>query len=183
MSLEELISTYGYAAVLVGSMLEGETVLVIAGFLSYLGHLRFPLVVAVAFAGTFAADQFLFHLGRRQGGALLDRWPDGKAKAARVLRLLNKHQVAVILGFRFVYGFRVITPFLIGMSRVPPVRFFLLNGTSALAWALLISTLGYFLGRAIEAILGDLKRYEIRIVVVLALIGFAVWLVHRFRKG
>ena len=39
MSLEALISHYGYAAVAIGTFFEGETILVIAGFASHQGYL------------------------------------------------------------------------------------------------------------------------------------------------
>ena len=42
-NLEPLVSTYGYPALLVGTFLEGETILVIAGFLAHRGYCRrFP---------------------------------------------------------------------------------------------------------------------------------------------
>jgi membrane protein DedA with SNARE-associated domain len=56
--------------ILVGAFLEGETLLVIAGFLAHRGYLGLPFVIAAAFAGTLAGDQLYFHIGRmyeRQG--------------------------------------------------------------------------------------------------------------------
>ncbi|SPD74464.1 hypothetical protein PITCH_A230150 [uncultured Desulfobacterium sp.] len=37
MSLEEIISTYGYAAIVAGTFFEGETILVIGGFAAHRG--------------------------------------------------------------------------------------------------------------------------------------------------
>jgi len=52
MSLEEIISNYGYAALLIGTFIEGETILVLAGFAAHRGYLDLPLVVTCAFIGT-----------------------------------------------------------------------------------------------------------------------------------
>jgi membrane protein DedA with SNARE-associated domain len=37
MGLESLINTYGYLAILVGTLLEGETILVLGGFAAHRG--------------------------------------------------------------------------------------------------------------------------------------------------
>jgi len=66
-SLETLLGTYGYPALLVGTFFEAETFLVLAGFAASLGYLEVPWVILVAFAGTMSGDQLFFYLGRRQG--------------------------------------------------------------------------------------------------------------------
>lgn len=186
MSVEQWIVNYGYVAVLVGTFLEGETVLVIAGFAAHRGYLELWLVIAAAFAGTFLGDQLFFYLGRLKGDDVLNRRPTWKAKSGRVLALLKRHQVWLILGFRFLYGLRTVTPFLIGVSGVAPLRFFLLNGIGALIWAIVVGVLGYFLGHAVELMLGEVKRYELWIIALIALLGGCIWLVQRFvrtRRG
>jgi membrane protein DedA with SNARE-associated domain len=39
MTLDQLIDTYGYWAILVGTLLEGETILLLGGFAAYQGYL------------------------------------------------------------------------------------------------------------------------------------------------
>lgn len=64
MDLAALIGTYGYWAVALGCLLEGETVLLLAGFAAHRGYLQWPVVVAVAAAAGFAGDMAFFLLGR-----------------------------------------------------------------------------------------------------------------------
>lgn len=45
MSLEYLIDTYGYPAILIGTFLEGETILVLGGIVAKLGYLKLPWVM------------------------------------------------------------------------------------------------------------------------------------------
>ena len=45
-SLQSLIEHYGYFAVFLGCFLEGETVLVLAGFAAHMGYLSLPGVIA-----------------------------------------------------------------------------------------------------------------------------------------
>ena len=56
MDINHLISQYGYAALIVGSMAEGETITLLGGVAAHQGLLKFPLVViAVALHALTAA--------------------------------------------------------------------------------------------------------------------------------
>lgn len=178
MTVEQLIATYGYLAVVVGTILEGETVLVLAGFAAHRGYMHFRYVLLAAFLGSLTGDQLYFFLGRKHGAALLARRPRWQANAARVHRILERRQALFIIAFRFglLYGFRAVAPFVIGMSRVPTSRFVLFNAIGAAAWALSIGALGYFFGHALELMLGDVKRYELEAFLFLVAIGAGLWL-------
>jgi membrane protein DedA with SNARE-associated domain len=182
--VEHLIATYGYLAVAVGSFLEGETVLVMAGFAAHRGYMDFRYVVLTAFLGSFAGDQLYFFLGRKHGVALLARRPRWQARAARVHRLLERRHALFIIAFRFglVWGFRTVAPFVIGMSRVPTSRFVLFNTIGAAAWALSIGALGYFFGHGLELLLGDVKRYELEAFLFLVAVGAGSWLWRFLRR-
>ncbi|MBI2752438.1 MAG: DedA family protein [Betaproteobacteria bacterium] len=175
MSLEQLVATYGYAAILIGTFFEGETILVVGGFLAHRGYLELPWVIACAFAGTLLGDQLYFYLGRSKGMELLERRPRWQAKSVQVLELLRRHQVPLILGFRFLYGLRTITPFLIGASGVAPLRYTILNAAGSAVWALAIGIAGYVLGQALQTLLEEIKRYELWILAAIAGTGAAVW--------
>jgi len=182
MPIEQLISAHGYVVILIGTFLEGETVLVVGGFLAHRGYLELPWVIAAAFMGTLAGDQLFFFLGRKKGLQYLSKRPTWQAKAGRVSGLLHKHQLWIILGFRFLYGFRTVTPFLIGSSGFAPVRFVVLNVIGAAVWAVVFGVLGYLLGPTFELFLKETKRYELRIVLVIIMVGVAFWLVHLFME-
>lgn len=182
MTLVELLDSYGYAALAVGTFLEGETILVLAGFAAHRGYMSLPLVMLAAFAGTFFGDQLFFHLGRRQGDAFLRRRVTWVPKVERVQDLIERHHVLFILGFRFLYGLRTVSPFAIGMSEVPARRYLVLNLIGAAVWAMAVAYLGYSLGEAAEALLGRLRRYELAIFAAIAALGAIVWGVHFARR-
>ena len=73
--LSDFVTHYGYWAVVVGCLLEGETLLVLAGFAAKQGYLSLPLVMALGAAMGAASDMAFFWLGRRHGAAVLARWP------------------------------------------------------------------------------------------------------------
>lgn len=178
MSAEQLIEHYGYLAVLIGTFLEGETILVLAGLLAKLGHLSFSGVVLAAFAGSLLGDQLYFHLGRRYGRALLARRPQWQAKAERLDGLLVRWGALLVLGFRFLYGLRTVSPFAIGMSGFPALKFVMLNAGGAALWSLVIAGLGYLFGHGLELILGNLHQYRWLLIALVALAGAGIWLAH-----
>jgi len=172
MPLEDLIVQYGYLALFIGTFLEGETILIVAGYLAQNDYLDLNLVILSAFLGTFAGDQLFFFIGHFKGMRFLDKRPLWKSKADKAFRLLNRHQIGVILGFRFLYGIRNITPFAIGSSGFSPFRFFILNFFGALTWAIAFGSLGYHIGTVADNILDDIKKYEL--IVFASILGLTL---------
>jgi membrane protein DedA with SNARE-associated domain len=179
----QLLQQYGYVAVLIGTLLEGETILLIAGFAAHRGYLDPAAVIAVAATGGFLGDQAFFWLGRLRGQRVIARWPRLQAHAQQVNVLLERHHTWIIIGIRFMYGLRVAGPVLIGMSSVGALRFAALNLVGAVLWAGAIGGAGYLFGQAVEMMLGDVKRYELLALGVLLAAGIAVWVLRRLRKG
>lgn len=160
MSLIQLLADYGYLAVFVGALLEGETVLLLAGFAAHQGYLSLPLVCVIAMVGGTLGDQAYFLLGRRYGESLLRRFPRWLPRVRRVKQLLLRYHAGLIVGVRFMYGLRVVGPIAIGMSGVPVWRFVLFNLLGAALWAPLVAGVGYFFGQTLHWLFADLKRYE-----------------------
>ncbi len=59
MDLNTLISQYGYAALVIGSPAEGETVTLLGGVAAHQGLLKFPLVVLSVALGGMIGDRAL----------------------------------------------------------------------------------------------------------------------------
>jgi membrane protein DedA with SNARE-associated domain len=182
MPLEILIQKYGYLAIFIGAFLEGETILIIGGFVAHRGYLMLLYVIFTAFLGTLLADQLFFFIGRFKGREFLDRCPKWQLRAEKAQRLLEKYQTLVIIGFRFIYGIRTVTPFVLGMSKVKTWRFVCLNILSALAWATGIGTAGYFFGMTVSVILENIKEYERIIILGIAVTGLITWGFHFLRN-
>jgi len=182
MSLEYLISTWGYAAVAVGTFFEGETILILGSFASHRGYLQLPWVMFSGFLGSLTGDQLYFHIGRARGRPAIAKVPAWQAKSARVFALLQRNEALAILGFRFLFGLRTVTPFIIGASGVSPLRFLLLDMLGAALWAGAFGTLGYLFGYSLEILLGDLKRYELLLFALIAVAGALAWLLRALRR-
>ncbi len=151
-----------YLLILAWTFVEGETVVLVAGALiSSQGDsgLNIHLLVLVAFLGSFAGDQTYYYIGRRYGTALLKRWPRFEKKIDWAFKMVRSQETLFILTFRFLYGVRNFSPFVIGISGVPWPKFLALNCIAALIWALSFAWGGYFLGTMLEGWLGEHKGY------------------------
>jgi membrane protein DedA with SNARE-associated domain len=185
MDLAALIAQYGLLAVFAGSLLEGETVLLLGGYAAHRGYLDFAAVIAVAWLGAVIGDQLWFALGRRHGTQLIARRPRLGDKIRRALGLIERHPVAIILAMRFAWGLRTALPIAFGTSRVPWRRFLLLNLLSALLWAPLVAGIGYVFGALIASHIHGLHRFEhwgMLAVLMLALIVHLIFQLNARRR-
>jgi membrane protein DedA with SNARE-associated domain len=181
MNLESIIAIYGYPALFAGILLEGETVLIIAGFLAHRGYLHLSLVMIVAFLGAYLYGQAFFYLGKRGKGAFLERMPRFQPGLLKVNRLLDAYQTLIVIGFRFLYGMRTVTPLVIGISGYSSRRFALLNAIGSFFWALAIASIGFLFGQVLDAMLSDIRRYELWVLFGIAFAGAAVWIIRSRR--
>jgi membrane protein DedA with SNARE-associated domain len=92
-NLAELIQTYGYLALAVGTFFEGEAVLLLAGFAVQRGYMSLGDVILVAMAASVVGDQIYYHLGRSQGPRLLRRFPSLQSGSLRMSALIRRYQV------------------------------------------------------------------------------------------
>ncbi len=174
------IATYGYLAVFIGTLLEGETILIAAGIAAHQGLLDWPIVILVAMAGGTLGDQLMFLLGRWKGDALIERHPRLARHKPRVRDLLVRHNTLLILSVRFLYGLRIAGPLILGSFRVPVLRFALLNTLGAALWASLVTAAGYTFGVAISALISDIKKFGIIALVAISVLGLLIWLWRRY---
>ncbi|SBV99602.1 putative membrane-associated protein [uncultured delta proteobacterium] len=178
----DLLQSYGYLALLIGTFLEGETIVIIAGFLAQQELLSPPLIALCAFCGSVTSDQFMFILGRWKGMAIIQRFEKLEKKVAKAARLLARYETPLILGFRFIYGVRNVTPILMGVSGVSHLKFLVLNVIGAAVWAVSFTAAGYFFGQAVTVFLEAVPHAGRYVLGGLAAVIFVVWLVHKRRK-
>jgi len=183
--LQDFIVQFGYFAVFVGTFLEGETVLALAGLAAAYGYLSFPGVIAVAVVGAFLGDQTAFFIDRRFGVRIIARYPTIAAKAPRVQALVRRWDGVSVILLRFCYGLRIAGPIVIGSCRISPWRLAFFNFIGTLIWAPLVAGLGYVAGEALEMWLGRLKHVQVAVLMAVALValigGVTVMLRRRSR--
>lgn len=183
MMLQHFLQEFGYFALFLGTFFEGETILVLAGFLAFRGYMNINLVVVVAFFGSYAGDQLWYFMGRKHGRKLLARKPRWQLMGDRALEHIRRHPDIWVLGFRFVYGLRTVMPVAIGLSGYPPGRYLLLNGIGAAVWAAALGAAAYKFGAVLEGLLGNVKKYELWVLGALLVIGVLLWIRRRIKNA
>lgn len=186
MDMNALIAQYGYAALMVGSLAEGETITLLGGVAAHQGLLKFPLVVLAVAVGGMAGDQILYFLGRRFGSRLLRRFSRHRGKIRQASRLIQRRPWLFVIGSRFMYGFRLLGPVLIGASRLSPAVFLPLNILGALLWALIFTSLGYLGGEVISPLLHHLDHHIKHLIwlllAVAVVLAMRIWFRRRSRQ-
>ena len=182
MSPELLLHKYGYLAVFIGTFLEGETILVMAGFFAERGYLDIFVVAIVAALGAYIGHVFWFFMGRRYGVKLLDRFPKMKQHFGRGIRLFERYGATAIIITQWLYGLRITCAVIIGISRISVLKFLIFEAISVAIWAVAISAAGYFFGAAVERVLGRAAHIEKYGLIILVVAAIGVWGYHKWKE-
>ena len=182
MPIEQIITSYGAIGVFVGTFFEGEAIVILAAFAAHQGYLPLWEVIAAAFTGACLGDQFYFYLGRHQGMAFLARRPAWKGRvdkatpADRPVSCLDHpgHSLFVRTALGAVLYDRDEPYIELDVYRSECRRGGHLGGAD--------QPRGYYLGRTMEVVLADAKKYELAAAGLIILAGGIVWGVRRYRQ-
>jgi len=187
MTIETLIIRYGVAAIFVGAGVEGETSVVAGGVLAHRHLIPLWAAMAAASTGSFVADQLFFAAGRYFRDSPRVRKIESKPAFAKAIAIFERHPTLFVIGFRFLYGLRTVSPMAIGTSHVRTRTFLLLNALSAAVWGILFTGIGYAFGGGIERLFGGsvsagriLPIATVVIVLLLTIAQTVRWLHHRY---
>ena len=185
MTIEGLVSQYGLFAVFLGAGTEGEAAAVAGGLLAHRHLVPLWQVLIAVYAGTLVAGQLLFLASRRFRSSPWIARQIARPAAAKVMRALERRPIAFILIYRFVFGIRLLTPLVLGGSRISTVRFSLLNALAAAIWTAVFTGLGYGFGKSVERLFGHLpsRPHLILIGGVVVVVALALVILHRLRRA
>lgn len=181
--IQDWLSQYGYLAIIVITFLEGESVVILAGIAAYQGMMSLEWVLVAAVIGSFCGDQFYFTIGRCYGAPMLKKWPSLEGKIAWAFRLVRNYETLFILCFRFIYGVRNISPFVIALAGVPRIKFMALNLVAACLWAMTFTFGGYFFGKALEKVMGNHQTIALIVLVVVVVVAAIIAWIRKRRNA
>src|SRR5215831_9121627 len=154
-----LILRYGYAVIFVAAAAEGDATLLTASFLARRAYLHLDVVMLVAATATIAINQAYFWVGRRYGPMRLAAMRQHRA-STRALGWVEQHGLPLVVGSRFVYGFRIAIPAACGATGMSPLTFSLGDMVGSLLWVCIIGGGGYAIGHILTFIVNDLRAHE-----------------------
>lgn len=159
MSLDALVAAWGIPALVLGGLLEGDTVGILGGAAAHRGAFGFGEAAAALGVGAALADQGWFHAARRgRGHRLIQRLASGTA-AERLLSLIARRPLIAVAAFRFIPGMRTVGPVVLGLSDVPARIYVPVNLLSVAVWAMLVTGIGYGGSRLLQQVAGELALH------------------------
>ncbi len=132
-----------YWLVYAGTIMEGETALLLGSLAASQGLVKLAWVIAAAFAGATTGDQISYQLFRRFGPGMVSRNETLKRRSEKARRLLKGHPVKFIIVSRFFWGLRSACMLALAASDVPSRVFVPANLFACALWSVIIGSLGY----------------------------------------
>ncbi|MBI5136785.1 MAG: DedA family protein [Nitrospirae bacterium] len=174
----QLVADYGYLAVFVGTFLEGEAVLLCAGFAAHQGLLSAPLVVLTAALGAYTGHIAFFFAGRWKGRAWLFGHRRLGRHARKADRIITRNGWTSVFVLQYLYGARIAGALAFGMSSFRLPRFLALQTVNCLVWAAVVTAAGYLVSQSLDAARGRLALIS---AAVVALLVAGAWVIARRR--
>jgi membrane protein DedA with SNARE-associated domain len=173
--MEAFIDKFGYIAIVVGTFLEGEAILLVGGLFAVMGYLHPIGVIIAAFFGALAGDLASYFLGSLKPRRFLRAIGVVRRHEAQARKFFQKYGPASMVLGRFLYGMRIAGGFVCGLVGMPVRKFLLWATIGCSIWAVIVGSLGYMLGEGVQLLLGDVRHYQQYTLLGMIGIGMVGW--------
>jgi len=167
-----LVIIFVESGVFFGFFFPGDSLLFAAGLLASQGFLNiWALLLLVPLAAILGVN-FGYWFGKKVGPRLFNREDSfffHKKHIERTREFYAKYGVKAIVLARFIPVVRTFTPILAGVGEMPYNIFMKYNILGGLLWTTSLLGLGYSLG----AVVPDIDKYLLPIVIVIILVSFS----------
>ena len=175
--LDALVNN-AYWLLYAGTIMEGETALLLASLAAHQGLIDLIWVIIIAFAGATTGDQISYQLFRRFGPAMVARNATLKRRTEKARRLLAGHPLKFIVLSRFFWGLRSACMLALAASDVPTRVFAPANLVACALWATVVGSLGYVFSGWVTRIVTTMDGLSGRAPAILAgIVAFMVLIV------
>ena len=143
---------FGESGMFIGFFFPGDTLLLSAGVFAGQGKLSLAGLLVVVSLAAIAGDNAGYHIGKRYGRRLF-RKPDGivfrQAYVQRAEVFYEKYGAKTMLVAHFIPIIRTFAPAVAGVARMPYKLFVICDAIGDIAWAVIVSLIGYWFGTRI----------------------------------
>ena len=172
---------WAYVTLGVMGSLWGEASPLLGGLAAHDRRLHLWSVAVAVTIGTWLGVLGFYALGRWRGKWVRKRWPKTRPLILRSVAIVRRHPWRAALASRFAYGVRVALPIACGIGRVPFGTYAIGTAVSSVVWSLTYTMLGWSMGRATHAFLGNLQDIETILGVAICLVVLVAYIVVRSR--
>jgi len=183
LSLSDLSERWAYVTLGFSSILTEEFAPLVGGFAAEQGHLRFPAVVVACASGVFVLSAVLYFVGRWRAAWVRLKLRKSPPIVKKLLRAMRWSPWRSTILARVAFGGRIALPLACGAAHVPPWIFLTGTAVASVVWAALVAGLGWVFGEAAVLLVGEVRRFETPIALLLVALGGGVywWLRRRQR--
>lgn len=176
---------FAESGLMVGFFLPGDSLLFIAGLLSYQGLLAPIVVVSLGcFLAAVIGDQVGYMTGAKFGPGMFNRPESRLFKRERLEEaeaFFDRHGAKAIVLARFVPVVRTFTPIIAGTSKMDRRTFTIYNLIGGFVWAVGFTQAGYWLGQRWPE-LGERMELVILVIVAASLTPVIIHVIMRRRR-
>jgi membrane protein DedA with SNARE-associated domain len=184
LTLSDLSERWAYVTLGVSAIFTEELAPLVGGFAADQGHVRLAGVVLACATGVFALSAVLYFVGRWRAAWVRLKLRKSPPIVKKLLRAMRWSPWRSTLLARVAFGGRIALPLACGAAHVPPWIFLTGSAIASLVWAAAVAGLGWVFGEGAVLVLGEVRKYEGWMVLVLAALGAGGywWLRDRQRK-
>ncbi|MDO8694353.1 MAG: VTT domain-containing protein [Sheuella sp.] len=129
------------------NFLPGDSLLFVAGAICAMGKMDLYLLMGLLSAAAIAGDAVNYAIGRWFGEGLMRRTRlVSPARLAYTQGFFDRYGGQTIVIARFLPIARTMAPFVAGMARMDPKRFFFFNVSGGLFWVISLTLAGFLFG-------------------------------------
>ncbi len=173
--LLELSPGVAYLTLAVSTIFTQEVAAVLGGFAADQGHLHLSIVVLVLASSVFTESVALYALGRWRAAWVRLKLRNSPPIVKKLLRAMRWSPWRSTMISRFAFGARLALPMACGAARVPVWIFLTGTAAAAIVWAVVFASLGWALGEGAVLLMGEVKKFEGVIAVVLVALCLLAW--------
>lgn len=168
---------FSESGMLVGFFMPGDTLLLTAGAFAALGKLPLAAVLIVVSLAAIAGDNVGYVIGKHYGRRLFRKEDGLLFRHEYVMRAENFYErfgTKTMLLAHFVPVVRTFAPIVAGIARMNRAQFFIFDAIGDIAWAIILTMLGYYFGKRFP----NIDHYFLLAVVGAMLITFGPMVYH-----
>jgi membrane protein DedA with SNARE-associated domain len=194
-SLEDLIRSYGVAAVMtivaleaLGAPLPGETLLIFGAVMAGRGDMSLPALLFFAWIGSVLGDNVGYWIGRKLGRAAISRYGARigltAARFEAVEAIFERYGGATVVFARFVNVLRQLNGVVAGTLGMAWLRFLMFNALGAALWVSLWVLGAFYLAEHMSNIMLLARRgWIVGAVMAAVAVLIALALLLRRQRG
>lgn len=167
-----------------GFPLTEEIILILGGYLAYLGLTNFWATCYILVAGILAADIIGYTLGRWAGDWIykkISRFRFARILVEKAQKYFERYGEKVVFFSRPIPNIRSVVPILAGHFRMKFSKFLIFDVIASVPWTIFLVSLSYYLGSGLDLIT-EVKEIKHAVFILLA-IAAAVYALRTLIKN